>query len=188
MRSIPNMNVSSPADCAELGKTLIDYTQNNRGPSYIRLTGIPGSKNVYDSDYKYIFGKGKILEKGEDMLIVATGSVVAQSLVAVKKLHQQNIYPELINIHTLNHAKKFLKKILFKKKFQKLVVVEEHSIIGGLSSIVSELITDINISITLEKIALPSKYLKNGEYNFLLNYYGLSSDKIFKKLKKILKV
>ena len=57
MRAIPNMNISAPADCAELGKMLEDYTINERGPSYISLSGVPGYKKVYDKDYKYNFGR-----------------------------------------------------------------------------------------------------------------------------------
>ena len=188
MRSIPNMNLSSPADSAELGKTLIDYVENNRGPSYIRLTGIPGSRNVYSKDFKYTFGSGKILEKGKEILILASGSIVGQSLIAVRNLNQQGVFPELINIHTLNYAAKFITKILNRKKFKKLIVIEEHSIIGGLCSIVSEVIADNNTNIDLHKIALPNKYLKNGDYNYLLNYYGLNAEKIEKKIKKIINV
>jgi len=57
MRSIPNINISSPADGLELKKILYDYSNNDRGPSYIRLTGIPGSPYVYEKNYKYKFNK-----------------------------------------------------------------------------------------------------------------------------------
>ena len=78
MRTIPNLNITCPADCSELGKVLNDYAFNDRGPSYIRLTGVPGSVNVYEKNYKYRFGKNITLSKGSDVLILSHGSILGQ--------------------------------------------------------------------------------------------------------------
>ena len=51
MRTIPGINISSPADCFEMGKMLYDYSRKDLGPSYIRLTGIPGYPIVYEKNY-----------------------------------------------------------------------------------------------------------------------------------------
>ena len=91
MRAIPNINISSPADCAELGKILNDYTENNRGPSYIRLTGIPGSPQAYEENYNYEFGKPVKINEGNKISILATGSMVGQCRIALNKLKELDI-------------------------------------------------------------------------------------------------
>ena len=91
MRTIPNLNVTCPADCSELGKVLDDYAFNNRGPSYIRLTGIPGSKNLYDKNYSYKFGKNITITKGNDILVLSHGSILGQIRASVEALKKKNI-------------------------------------------------------------------------------------------------
>ena len=86
MRTIPNMNVTCPADCAELGKVLNDYAFNDRGPSYIRLTGVPGFNFLYEKNYLYKFGKNTKIFKGKDLLILSYGSVIAQIKQSINKI------------------------------------------------------------------------------------------------------
>ena len=64
LRTIPNLKISSPADPSEMKKILYDYLKKKHGPSYIRLTGIPGSPNVYSDEYEYKLGENITLKKG----------------------------------------------------------------------------------------------------------------------------
>jgi len=180
MRTIPNMNISAPADCVELGKILEDYIINERGPSYIRLSGVPGYKKVYDKDYNYNFGRPITLSQGKDILILTYGSMVSQCLGASKLLKKKNISVELLNIHTIKPINKIIIKSL--KKYKKIVTVEEHTIIGGLGSIVSEILTTNSLKSKLLKIALPDKFGPTGNYNYLLDFHGLVEKKITKKI------
>ncbi len=182
MRSIPGMNISSPADCGEMGKILYDYAFNDFGPSYIRLTSIPGYPAVYEKDYKYKFGEPVTLKEGKDILIISTGSMVSQSIIASKILSEKNIDAEVINVHTL---KPFNKKIFEKlNRFNHVVTVEEHSIIGGLASIVSEKIATNCLNTLLTSIALPDSFGPTGTYNYLLDFHGLTGEKIAGKILK----
>jgi transketolase len=185
MRSIPNINISSPADCGELGKILYDYAFNNLGPSYIRLTGVPNSPLIYDKDYNYEFKKFITLKKGKDLLVLSTGSMVAQSLIALQILHKQNINCELINIHTLKPIDEKIINLL--KKFKEIITVEEHSTIGGLGSIVAEKIAKHSIKCKLLTIGLPDSFGPTGTYDYLIDYHGLNGPKIAKKIIKFLK-
>ncbi|WP_440938042.1 transketolase family protein [Candidatus Pelagibacter sp.] len=185
MRSIPNINISSPADGLELKKILYDYSNNDRGPSYIRLTGIPGSPYVYEKNYKYKFNKFVNLTNGKDALIISTGSVVSQALIASKILLKNKIGCRLINLNTLKPIDKNITKII--KSYRHIITIEEHSIIGGLSSIVSDIISKNSFKAKLLNIALPDKFDKTGSYNFLIDYHGLSGNKISKKILKFLK-
>ena len=184
MRAIPNINISSPADCAELGKTLNDYTFNDRGPSYIRLTGVPGSPLTYTEDYLYEFGKPVQIIKGNKVSVIASGSMVGQCKLALNKLKEKDIHLSLYNYHTLQNYSQDLLDIVSSSDF--LISVEEHSIIGGLGSLISETIAQNNCKTKFKSLALPNSFGPTGEYAYLLDYHGLSSEKIFLSINSIL--
>ncbi len=185
MRSIPNLNISCPADCGEMGKVLNDFSDNNYGPSYIRLTGVPGSPQVYKNDYSYKFGKPVILKEGKDVLILATGSMVAQSLIAEKILNENGVNAEIINVHTLKPVSEEINEKL--SLFQSIVTIEEHSIIGGLHSIIAEKIAANFSKANLLPISLPDKFGPTGTYKYLLEHHGLVGDKIAENILNFLK-
>ena len=185
MRTIPNLNVTCPSDCAELGKVLNDYAFNNRGPSYIRLTGIPGSKNVYDKNYRYKFGKNITITKGSDILILSHGSILGQVKLSVKSLKESNISAELVNIVSLKPIDKNIIGSL--KKFKKIITIEEHTSVGGLGSIIAEKISENRIKSELLSITLPDKFGPTGTYDYLLKIHGLNSESITKRIIKMLK-
>ena len=185
MRTIPNLNITCPADCAELGKVLNDYAFNDRGPSYIRLTGIPGSKNVYDKNYTYKFGKNITITKGKDILILSYGSILGQIKQSVKALKNISINAELINIASLKPIDN--KVINLFKKYKKIITIEEHTSVGGLGSIVAEKILQNRIKTKLFSISLPDKFGPTGTYDYLLKYHGLDSDGLTKKIINLLK-
>ena len=185
MRTIPNLNVTCPADCSELGKVLDDYAFNNRGPSYIRLTGIPGSKNVYEKNYRYKFGKNITITKGKDILILSHGSILGQAKLSVKALKKLNIYAELVNIVSLKPIDEGVTNLF--KKYKKIVTIEEHTSVGGLGSIMAEKILKNRIKTELLTISLPDKFGQTGTYDYLLKYHGLDSDSITKKIIRLVK-
>ena len=185
MRTIPNLNITCPADCAELGKVLNDYASNDRGPSYIRLTGIPGSKNVYDKNYSYKFGKNITINKGKDILILSYGSVLGQIKQSVKNLKKMNIDVELVNVASLKPIDE--KVVSLFKKYNKIITIEEHTSVGGLSSIIAEKVLKNRSNIKLFSISLPDKFGPTGTYDYLLKHHGLDSDSLTKKIIKIFK-
>ena len=185
MRTIPNLNISCPADCGELGKVLNDYALNNRGPSYIRLTGIPGSNNLYEKDYKYKFGKNITVSKGKDILILSHGSVLGEIKLSLSILKKHGINAELVNVVSI---KPFDNRIINTlRKFKKIITIEEHTSIGGLGAIIAEKIVKNNINTKFSSISLPDKFGPTGNYKYLLKYHGLNSDKIAKKIFNLIK-
>ncbi len=185
MRTIPNMNITCPADCAELGKVLNDYASNDRGPSYIRLTGVPGSNFLYEKNYKYKFGKNKNLFEGQDLLILSYGSILGQIKLSIKKVKKNYNYDiGLVNISSIKPLDVSLKNII--KKYKKILVIEEHTAIGGLGSIISEIIVKNNIKINFSRISLLDKFGPTGKYEYLLKYHGLDEKGITKKILKLL--
>lgn len=185
MRTIPNLNITCPADCSELGKVLDDYASNDRGPSYIRLTGIPGSKNVYDKNYSYKFGKNITINKGKDILILSYGSVLGEVKQSVKNLKKMNIDIELVNVVSLKPIDE--KVVSLFKKYNKIITIEEHTSVGGLNSIIAEKVLKNRSNIKLFSISLPDKFGPTGTYNYLLKHHSLDSDSLTKKIIKLFK-
>lgn len=182
MRCIPEMTVVEPADCLEVFKTVqasLDYD----GPMYIRLTGVTRMPSVYKQDYDFEIGRGIKLTDGEDILIVATGSMVYNALQAAKKLAEEGLSSTVINMHTIKPLDNdILRNNLYGKKL--IVTVEEHVTIGGLGSAVAEALADIKVKPAQVLIGLPNEFLKSASYNDLLDYYGLSVDKIVERIKR----
>jgi len=184
MRSIPNLTVVSPADCAEIVKVVHAAAEFN-GPMYIRLTGAVGNPPVYTEEYDFEIGKSITLRKGSDIAIFATGSMVYESLEAAKILDNSGISATVVNAHTL---KPFdyseIDKAISSSKI--IVTVEEHSIIGGLGSIVAEYKAKFTNSPAQLILGLPDKFGKTAEYRFLLEKYRLVGDKIAIDIQKFL--
>lgn len=184
IRSIPNISISSPSDPGELRKILFDYSFNSRGPSYIRLTGTPGCPYVYKKNYKYKIGDPVTLTSGKKLLILSTGSITARAQKAVEDLNKKNFSIKLLNIHTLRPIST---KLLFEiKKFRKIITIEEHSIVGGLYSIVSEIMIANKLKKDIKSISLPSKFGPTGNYEFLLEFHKLNEKKIKNQIQKFL--
>ena len=184
MRTIPNLTVVCPADCAEIVK-VVHAAAEFDGPMYIRLTGAVGNPPVYTEEYDFEIGKSITLRKGSDITIFATCSMVYESLEAAKILDNSGISATVVNTHTL---KPFdyseIDKAISSSKI--IVTVEEHSIIGGLGSIVAEYKAKFTNSPAQLILGLPDKFGKTAEYRFLLEKYRLVGDKIAIDIQKFL--
>ena len=182
MRTLPNMVVLSPADGVE-AKQCIYKAAEYKGPVYIRL-GRSKVPVIFDEDYKFEIGKGVELKKGNDITIIATGVMVEKALTAAEKLSEENISARVINISTI---KPIDKDIIIKaaKETKGIVTVEEHSVIGGLGSAVSEVVVE-NTPTYVEKIGTRDTFGESGNGNKLLEKYGLGVENIVEKSKNIL--
>jgi len=176
MRSIPGITIISPADCSEVVKATTAAIKH-KNPLYIRLTGGMNQPVVFNKEYNFEIGKGiKLLNKG-DISIIATGTMVHKSLEAAKILKQRGIVSKVINIHTIKPLDEQLIKEL--SETSKLIItVEEHSIIGGLGSAVADFKSTLKNAPPQLFIGLPNEYKKSGIYGDILEYYGLTSEKI----------
>ena len=182
MRSIPNMKVFSPCDEKET-EEIIKYVANCDGPCYVRL-GRLAVDSVNSSNYKFEFGKGVTLREGNNCTIITTGSMVQVSLEAQQKLKAEGINVRVINLHTI---KPIDTEIILKaaKETGKIVTVEEHNVVGGLGSAVSEVICENHPSL-VKKIGINDIFGQSGKPEELFKEYGLTSDKIVKTIKSII--
>ena len=176
MRSIPNITVVCPADCAEIFK-IVQAAVKFKGPMYIRLTGAVGNPPVYSEDYAFEIGKAVVLREPAAVTFIATGSMVYESLEAAKLLEEKGIKAGVINMHTIKPLD--TSAIEMALKYSKLIVtVEEHSIIGGLGSAVAEYKASKRYAPPQLILGLPDAFDVTGEYRYLLERHGLVASKI----------
>jgi transketolase len=186
LRSIPNMTVVSPADCAEIVKTVFAAAEYPH-PMYIRLTGTVGFPVVYEDDYDFQIGKAVEIKAGTDVSIVATGSMVYESLEAAKILQEVGISVSVLNMHTIKPIDtNALDNLISKGKT--IFTIEEHSITGGLGSAVAEYVSSIPNSPVVNRIGLPDEFVITAEYRYILEKYGLVGSNIANTIKEKIKI
>jgi transketolase len=170
------MTIVCPADCSEIVK-VVNAASEFEGPMYIRLTGAVGNPPVYTEDYDFIIGKSITLREGKDITIFAHGTMVFESLEAARILEDQNVSATVVNMHTLKPLDfDAIDKALSTSKA--IVTVEEHSVIGGLGSAISEYTSQFPNNPVQLTIGLPDKFGKTADYRFLLEKYRLTGKKI----------
>lgn len=184
LRSIPNMVILSPADCAETAKALLAAANDDR-PTYIRLSGWMNNPLVYKEDYDFEIGKSITLNEGSDVAVIATGTMVYNSLKAAKILEESGISVKVINMHTIKPLDIEAVKNCFNSKL--IVTVEEHSKIGGLGSAVAEILSQEKTKPQQLIIGIDDIYKKAGEYQYLLEEYGLKPEQIANKIIEVYK-
>lgn len=184
MRVIPNMTVLVPAD-AEETEQMIFAAAEYEGPVYVRL-GRSGVPALFDDNYKFEIGKGSVLKEGSDVTIIACGIMVAEALDAQAQLALDGISARVINMSTIKPIDKDL--ILESAKKTKLIVTaEEHSVIGGLGSAVSEVVAE-EVPAIIKKVGVKDTFGESGTPAELLKKYGLTSDDIVETVKNSLSV
>ena len=178
MRMIPNLIVLSPADCMEVVKCL-HAVKDIPGSVYIRLSGTMNQAIVYRQDYDFTIGKAVHLDenRGKDITIFATGTMVAESLKAAKKLRENDLDVHVINIHTISPLDRDAVRIACRNS-QLIVSVEEHSTVGGLGGAISEVMTETGSVPPLLRIGMPNMFVHPGEYKYLLEQYALTANGI----------
>lgn len=180
MRAIPNIDILSPADCAETIKAVLAAADTDR-PTYIRLTGTTTNPPVYKDDFEFTIGKANVLREGSDISLIATGTMVYISLLVAERLQEDNISAEVIDMHTIKPLD--TEAIASSSKKDLIVTLEEHSIIGGLGSAVNDALLQSGLKTSVLNLGLSDQYMHAADYQYLLDCYGLNVDSITEKIK-----
>ncbi len=184
MRALPGMTVISPADTMDV-KNAVKAAVTHQGPMYIRI-GRDGEPKINPDDYNFEIGKGVTVKNGEDFTIIGTGTVLKNILSAYELLKNNGIEAKIINMHTV---KPLDKEIIIEsaKETNGMITVEEHTIIGGLGSAVSEVLAEEGISIPFKRLGLNDFFCRNyGTPEYLDEICGLTAGDIAKTVKKLL--
>lgn len=184
MRTLPGMTIINPADAKEAKEAVFAALELD-GPCYIRL-GRLAVPEIFNDNYKIEIGKGVKLTAGKDVTIIATGLMVNEALEAAKLLKAEGIKARVINMHTI---KPIDKEIILKaaKETGAIVTAEEHSVIGGLGSAVSE-VTSEYCPVPVIKMGIYDTFGKSGPANTLLDEYGLRAKDIALTAKRAMRL
>ncbi len=180
MRGLPNMTVISPSDDTQ-SKWAVEEAAKINGPVYIRF-GRAATPVIYEKGTSFKLGKAIQFGEGKKATIFATGITVAESLKAQEELLKQGIDVRVVDFHTI---KPIDEDIIIKcaKETDKLISIEEHSIIGGLGTAISEVLTD-KYPKKLTRMGMNDCFGKSGNWAELLKYYGLTSKEIIEEVKR----
>ncbi len=180
MRTIPGMVVINPSDDVE-AKAAVAAAIEHDGPVYLRFGRLAVPVINDNPDYKFELGKGVLLKEGKDVTIVATGLCVCEAVEAAKKLAEDGIDAEVINIHTIKPLDEDL-IVASAKKTGKVVTVEEHSVIGGLGSAVCDALC-AKAPTPVLKVGIQDVFGESGAAVKLIHKYGLDAEGIYEKVK-----
>jgi transketolase len=180
MRAMPNITILSPCDYYEAYQMTIQAYQIP-GPVYIRITR-EKTPLIYSSDYVAKIGKGEIIyltkiESTKKVGIIVTGPIIYETLIAAQKLNQAGIEVNVLNINTIKNLDTN-QIVLFAKNNKKIITVEEHQRVGGLGSMVSEILSQ-NHPTLMKIIGVKERFGQSGSTSELYKEYGLDSESIF---------
>ncbi len=169
MRVIPGMNVIVPADAVETEKVLRSIIDLN-GPVYVRLSRAKFPV-IFDSQYNFEFGRGKVIREGKDVAIIAIGLMVSQALKAYELLKKENIRATVVNMSTVKPIDaELIKQVALEAGA--IVTCEEHSVIGGLGSAVAEVLSE-EVNVPLIRVGLQDTFGLSGKAEDLIEYFHL---------------
>ena len=167
VRCIANMAVVAPCDAVTTKQAVMAAAAYD-GPVYIRIGRDP-SPALFDESYPFEIGVPVRHRSGEDVTLVSCGLVTAEVLTAAEQLAQAGIEADVIEVHTLKPVLKpelILDSVV---KTKHLITVEEHNVVGGLATVVSEIVAGAGLF-----------RIKN------LEHYGLKASNIVKEAKQLL--
>ena len=183
MKMLPGMTVINPCDFNQTKLATIAISKF-KGPVYLRF-GRPKVPNFTNEKSNFEIGKGLLLKEGNDVTLIATGHLVWEAIKAAEEVKKQNINVEVINIHTI---KPLDDQIIINsvKKTGCLVTAEEHNHIGGLGESISGMLSK-KYPTPQEFVAVNDTFGESGTPSQLMEKYGLNTETIIQKLKKVIK-
>ncbi|KKE80242.1 transketolase family protein [Bacilli bacterium] len=181
LRTFPNMTVIMGADYHSTRK-LIRQASEMYGPVYLRFTrdAIPV---IYDENEDFEIGKAKQIKDGKDVAIIANGDTVRLGLEAAEKLEQQGISVKLLDMHTIKPIDK--EAILQCIEIGNIVTVEDHNILNGLGSAVSEVVAEAGKG-KVRRIGVQDQFGQSAPYEKLLEINGITVENIVNAAKEML--
>lgn len=179
---IPNMTIMAPKDGNELAK-MMDFAINYNGPVAIRYSRDGYADSLTDvAECEIELGKAEILHTGKDLTIVAIGKTVATALEVSKILEKKKISAEIINVRFLKplDSDTIMNSL---RKTKRIITIEDNVITGGLASAIQNLIINEKDILFKKFFAYPDEFIKHGSTSEIEDEFGLSAEKIAKKIK-----
>ncbi|MBA7707435.1 Apulose-4-phosphate transketolase subunit B [subsurface metagenome] len=184
MRTLPGMVILVPSDPVEI-RGCVEAAAKHQGPVYIRL-GSQKLPFLHDPNEAFEIGRGKVLREGKDLTVVTCGMTVWYTLEALRLLEKEDsLEVGVIGIPTI---KPLDEELIFQisKNTAGILVIEEHSTVGGLGGAVSEFLSQVNPT-PLKILGVPDVFARPGPYDELMGMYNLSPRGICNTIKSFAK-
>jgi len=175
MRIIPNIKIIVPCDAPQTREAVISAF-NTEGPFYIRLGRLKVPTVENKDEFK--LGKAQVLAEGKDVTIIACGIMVSKAQEAREKLLKKGIKATVINIHTIRPLDSEI-ILKYARLTRGIVVCEEHTVIGGLSSSIHEVVA-ASCPVKVISVGIKNRFGQSGEPADLLKEYNLTCEDIEK--------
>ncbi|MCL2503319.1 MAG: transketolase family protein [Coriobacteriia bacterium] len=182
MRVLPGMRVLVPADYRS-AKAAIRAAASTPGPFYIRL-GRSALPEIYSEGHEWEVGRAHVLREGSDVTIAACGVEVAQALLAAEALANEGISAEVIDVATIKPID-VETLAASAAKTGRVVTAEEHSVLGGMGSAVSEVLSEV-CPVPTRRVGVADTFGTSGNPDELMVYFGLTADDIAAAAKELL--
>ena len=182
LRTIPNMTVIMPADYYAARK-LVKAAAEFEGPVYLRFTrdAIPV---IYDENTEFVIGKANKLKEGKDVSIIANGDTVCIALKAAEMLESEGVSVKVLDMHTIKPLDVDAVKECIRDT-GKIITVEDHNIMNGLGSAVSEVVAEEGGAL-IRRIGIQDQFGQSAPYERLLAINGVTAENIVKNAKELL--
>lgn len=182
LRTIPNMTVIMPADYIA-AKKLTKAATEMYGPCYLRFTrdAIPV---IYDENAEFVIGKANIIKEGKDIAIIANGDTVVIALQAAEQLAKEGITAKVVDMHTIKPLDIDVVNSCI-DEIGKIITIEDHNILNGLGSAVSEVVAERGKGI-VRRIGIQDQFGQSAPYERLLEMNGITVENVVKTAKEII--
>ncbi len=162
LRCLPNIVLMAPKDESELRDMIYTATKYKKGPTAIRYPRGNGLGVPIKNNFELLeIGKAEILQKGEDVAVLALGSMVDHAIQATKILAEKEIRPEIVNMRFAKPLDEEMLHSVF-SRFNKIVTVEENTILGGFGSAIAEFAVKNRFKGDIEIIGIPDQFIEHG--------------------------
>lgn len=180
LRAVPNLTIVSPGDCLEVFQAVLALADSPR-PAYLRLSGAPSMRPVDQGDTRFEIGQARVLSVGEDVTLVATGSMLSVAVGAAEELGRRGVKTGVVNVHTIKPLDERAVRGLVGATTA-VVTVEEHSVLGGLGAAVAEVLSEMSGAPRLLRVGVPDAFPKVGSYEFVLEQCGLTDSQVAERV------
>ena len=179
-RALPGATVVDVTDTAQL-ENIFPQLVKREGVKYLRVNR-KCNDLVYEAGSEFEIGKGVVLREGKDATIVACGFMVGRALKAAEELEKKGISAAVIDMFTVKPLDEAL-VIEYAKKTGCVVTAENHNKIGGLTSAVSECLSE-NCPVVMGHVAVEDEYGEVGPVDYLAERFGLTAEHIVEVVEK----
>lgn len=174
LRAIPNLTIISPGDCTEVWEA-VEALGASPQPAYLRLSGAPSMRPVDQGDTTFQIGRARVLHEGEDLTLVATGSMLGVAVATADRLADLGLAVGVVNMHTIKPFDvKTVRRLI--ATTAAVVTVEEHSVVGGLGAAVAEVLAGHRDAPPLLRLGVEDRFPGVGSYEWVLGQCGLTDE------------